>query len=115
MIGRRTAVFLLILLAVSLVGSSVAAKGGLVPLKATWTTASSTGFGVFDDGNNIYEHGVGGVQAYFGVAGKDVDVVTYNTARKLHFKFDANSTAWQGSSLPQDRSEERRVGKECRL
>jgi len=103
MIRRRTVVAFVGLLAIALLaGGSVAAKGGLVPLKATWTTASATGFGVFDDGNNIYEHGVGGVQAYFGVAGKDVDVVTYDSGRKLHFKFDPNNSALQGSGLPAD-------------
>ncbi len=90
------------LLAVSLVAGAVWAKGGVTPLVAIWTTASSTGFGVFDDGNNRYENGVGKVQVYFGVTGKDVDVVTYNSGRKLHFKFDPNNSALQGSGLPAD-------------
>jgi len=103
MIRRNTVVAFLGLLAIALLtGASVAAKGGLVPLKATWMTASSTGFGVFDDGNNIYEHGVGGVQAYFGVAGKDVDVVTYDSGRRLRFKMDSNSPALKLSGLPAD-------------
>lgn len=90
------------LLAVSLVAGAVWAKGGVTPLVAIWTTASSTGFGVFDDGNNRYEQGVDKVQSYFGVSGKDVDIVTYNTERRLRFKFDPNNSALQGSGLPAD-------------
>ncbi len=89
-------------LAVSLVAGAVWAKGGVTPLVAIWTTASSTGFGVFDDGNNRYEQGVDKVQSYFGVSGKDVDIVTYNTERRLRFKFDPNNSALQGSGLPAD-------------
>ncbi len=90
------------LLAVSIVAGAVWAKGGATPLVAIWTTASSTGFGVFDDGNNRYENGIGKVQCYFGVSGKDVDVVTYNSGRKLHFKFDPNNSALQSSGLSAD-------------
>ncbi len=103
MIRKIAGVLFLGLLSIALLsGVSVAAKGGLVPLRATWMTATSTGFGVFDDGNNIYEHGIDGVQAYFGVAGKDVDVVTYDTERRLRFKFDPNDPALKLSGLPAD-------------
>ncbi len=90
------------LLAVSLVAGAVWARGGITPLIATWTNQS--GVGVSSDsssgGSTTYTNGVGGVQVYFGVSGKDVDVVTYNTGRKLHFKFDTSSEAWQSSGLP---------------
>ncbi|HSC76940.1 MAG TPA: hypothetical protein VLB32_00135 [Candidatus Acidoferrales bacterium] len=101
--SRKFRVVVLVgLLAVSLVAGAVWAKGGATPLRATWMTLSGTGFGVFDDGNAVYEHGVGGVQCYFGVSGKDVDVVTYNTARTLRFKLDPNNSAVQASGLPAD-------------
>lgn len=86
----------------ALAGPKPKKGGGISPLVANWHAISQTGFGVFDDGNARYAHGEGGVQCYFGVAGKDVDLVTYNTGRKLRFKFNPNSVAWQGSSLPQD-------------
>ncbi|HXE75817.1 MAG TPA: hypothetical protein VNN18_09300 [Candidatus Xenobia bacterium] len=103
MIRKTTVLAVLVLVGMALLAAgSTSAKGGLVPLRATWMTASSTGFGVFDDGNNIYEHGVDGLQVYFGVAGKDVDVVTYDTPRRLRFKFDPNDPALKLSGLPAD-------------
>ena len=108
MIRRILAIAFVGLLATSLVSSGAwAAKntsGGITPLTATWTAQS--GVGVSHDGNAIYDHGAGGLQVYFGVSGKDVDVVTYNTGRKLHFKFDPNNSALQGSGLPADFSAE---------
>ena len=56
-------------------------------------------FGVESDGNTIYEHGVGNVQVYFGVGGKDVDLVTYNTTRNLRYRFDPTSTAFVNSGI----------------
>ncbi len=93
------------LLAVSLVASgAMAAKkgGGNTPLTATWTDQS--GFGVSSDssssGSTIYDNGANGLQVYFGAGGKDVDVVTYNSGRKLHFKFDPSSEALAATGLP---------------
>jgi hypothetical protein len=101
--SRKFRVVVLVgLLAVSLVAGAVWARGGITPLIATWTSVSSTGFGVFSDGNDTYENGVGGLQVYFGVSGKDVDVVTYNSTRKLRFKFDPTNSAVQASGLPAD-------------
>lgn len=72
-----------------------------VPLVASWETGLISGtYGVFDDGNATYAHNVGGVQCYFGVNGKDVDLVTYNSGRKLHFTFDSASPALKNSRLP---------------
>lgn len=103
MIRRNTVLAILVLVGVALLAAgSVSARGGLVPLKATWMTQSMSGYGVFDDGNNIYEHGIDGLQVYFGVAGKDVDVVTYDTPRRLRFKFDPNDPALKLSGLPPD-------------
>jgi hypothetical protein len=75
------------------------------PLSATFSTINlSTTTGVFDDLLGAYDNGISGVQCYIGVAGKDLDLVTYNTSpvRTLHFKFDRSSTAWQLSGIPAD-------------
>src|SRR5437899_10465214 len=61
---------------------------------------SGTGYGVSDDGNAFYSHGVQLVSCYFGVNGNDLDLITYNSGRKLNFKFNPASAAWQSSGLP---------------
>lgn len=63
---------------------------------------SATGAGVSDDGSNAYLNGAGGVQSYLGAGGKNANLVTYNSGRRLHFTFDPASPAWQASGLPQD-------------
>jgi hypothetical protein len=88
--------------------SFAAKKGGSNTTKGTPLTASflsnnsTTGAGISDDGYPVYENGAAGVQCYLGVAGKDLDLVTYNTGRTLHFALDPNSPAFQTSGLPQD-------------
>lgn len=61
---------------------------------------SATGAGVSEEGSAFYAAGFEGVRCYFGVKGKNLVLVTYNTPRKLHFKFDPSSVAWQRSGLP---------------
>ncbi len=81
-----------------------APKGSAQKLNATYLDNFSV-TGVEHDGNATYEHGVGDVQVYFGVGGKDVDLVTYpalpppDTARKLRYTFDTSSTAFQNSGI----------------
>lgn len=74
-----------------------AAKG--TPLVATFASLLSTP-SVSGDASAVYANGSNGVQVYFGVSGKDVDLVTYNTGRTLHFVFDTSSPAFQASGLP---------------
>jgi len=85
-------------------GSAQAAKKGRgqTPLNCVVET-SDTGFGVFPDSvSSSYNHGDSAVECYIGVGGKDADLVTYNTGRKLTFHFDPNSAPWQASGIPQD-------------
>jgi len=98
--NRRTTVSLLVVaLAVAVATTAFAApKSSATKLIATYLDNFSV-FGVQDDGNAVYSHGVNGVQAYFGVGGKDVDLVTYNTTRKLRFTFDPASQAFQASGI----------------
>jgi hypothetical protein len=96
---RRVSVSLLVVaLAFTLATAAFGAKGSAQKLVATYLDNFSV-FGVQDDGNPVYEDGVGSVQAYFGVSGKDVDIVTYNTGRKLRYTFDPASTPFQNSGI----------------
>ncbi|MGH9554868.1 MAG: hypothetical protein ACRD2Y_03505 [Terriglobales bacterium] len=96
---RRIKISLLVVaLAFTVAIAAFAAKGSAQKLIATYLDNFSV-FGVQDDGNATYEDGVGNVQAYFGVSGKDVDLVTYNTARKLRYTFDPASPAFQASGI----------------
>lgn len=75
------------------------------PVTMTFSTqllSTFTTYSVKDDGNGAYYNLVDGVQSYIGVAGKDLDLVTYDTPRKLHFKFNPKSAAWQASGIPED-------------
>ncbi|MGH9509243.1 MAG: hypothetical protein ACRD2Q_04715 [Terriglobales bacterium] len=92
-----------LLLAVALtftlaIAAFAAPKSSATKLIATYLDNFSV-FGVQDDGNPIYSHGVGNVQVYFGVGGKDVDIVTYNTTRKLRYQFDTSSTPFINSGI----------------
>jgi len=97
---RRISVsLLLVALAFTLATAAFAAlKGSAQKLTATYLDNFS-GFGVEHDGNATYDHGVNNVQVYFGVGGKDVDLVTYNTPRKLRFTFDPASTPFVNSGI----------------
>jgi hypothetical protein len=78
------------------------AKGNAPGLNGIWsTTLLSTSNGVFSDslGTNYYD-GIDGVQFYFGVNGRNVNLITYDTPRELDLKFDTGSTAWVNSKLP---------------
>ncbi len=108
----RRAFTVSLLTAVVLVVSSAAFAGGVknnsttskgTALNAQWlmTTALSP-TGVFDDGYDLYDNGVSGVQCYFGVSGKNLVLVTYNTPRTLHFTFDTSQNAWKTSGIPAD-------------
>jgi hypothetical protein len=55
--------------------------------------------GVTGDGSPSYVDGQEGVKSYFGVFGKDVNLLTYDTARKLHFTFDPSSSAFRASGI----------------
>lgn len=70
------------------------------PLVASFLSHGGT-TGVSDDGVPTYSDGAAGVQCYFGVNGKDVDLVTYNTPRTLHFDFDPASPALLASGITQ--------------
>jgi len=103
--NRKYLVLLLaVVVAVALATPVFAGKGGkkgggaATPLNATFQDLKADELtGVTGDGNP-YMHNDGAVQCYFGVAGKDVDLVTYNTGRKLHFKFADSDVA--GTPLP---------------
>ena len=94
----------------ALVSASAMAKGGPntnngTPLTTTFSTqllSTFTTYSVKDDGKGPYYNLVDGVQGYFGVNGKDLDLVTYETPRMLHFTFNPKSAAWQASGIPQD-------------
>lgn len=55
--------------------------------------------GVRSDGSPIYADGQDRVKSYFGVFGKDVNLVTYETARKLRFTFEPASPAFRASGI----------------
>ncbi len=93
---RLLALVGLLLAAVCVFAASVGLTATFLP------NLSTTGAGISDDGSITYVNGIGGVRCYFGVNGKNVDLVTYSTGRKLHFKFNPASTAWQTSKLSQD-------------
>jgi len=102
MIRKSGVVVLVGLLALALAGSAWAQKkktGGIQTLDAVMSTpAGSTG--VYDDGDPLYSHTKDGVQAYFGVGGKDVDLVTYDSGRMMHFEFDPASPALAAAGIP---------------
>lgn len=87
---------LAVVLVVAMAVPAFGAKG--TPLVATFQPLT-TATGVTHDGNPVYTHGVDSVQCYFGVAGKDVDLVTYNTPRSLLFVFDPSNAAFQASGI----------------
>lgn len=93
--SKRRALLVVALVA-TLTVAAWAAKAA--PTITTFLTAGSL-TGVFDDGNGDYVHGVGGVKSYFGVNGKDANLVTYNTSRTLRLQFDPTSAAYINSGL----------------
>jgi hypothetical protein len=100
MISRRAFTVSLGLLLVATSSSLGFAASG-TPMTANFSTnLISAAYGVSGDGAGPYYNGVSGVQCYIGVAGKDLDLVTYNTARKLTYKFNTSQTAWQASKIP---------------
>src|SRR5213075_2766421 len=94
--ARLVTISLTVLLVVSL--GFAAAKSSAI--KLTHRFESPAGFGVFPDSiGNAYIHGFNGVQSYFGSDGRNVNLVTYNTSRKLRLKFDTSQVGWQNSGL----------------
>lgn len=94
---RRRPISILVLVCLAfLAAMAYAAKS--TPLVATFTPI--IGVGVSHDGDAVYEHGLQKVQCYFGVNGRDANLVTYNSPRRLQFTFDAGSPAFQASGLP---------------
>lgn len=87
----------LALAAVGLFAVAVAFALTGTPLTATFLTDS--GYGVHDDGNPLYSNAISRVKCYFAGNGGNVDLVTYNTGRKLVLQFDPASSAWQSSGL----------------
>ena len=77
-----------------------AARG--IPLTCNWNdpVPPYSGTGVYGDVSGEYEHGTGGVSCYFGVNARDVDMVTYNSGRTLHFVFDGSDPDVQGAAFP---------------
>jgi len=63
-------------------------KGSAAALNCTVTDWSP---GVASDGKGVYVHGAnnGYLKCYLGVGGKDFDLVTYNSTRKLQFNFSS--------------------------
>ncbi|MGH9789114.1 MAG: hypothetical protein ACRD4U_10475 [Candidatus Acidiferrales bacterium] len=97
---RRNVVFLIVgVLALSLAGSawSKGKPGNATTLNAVMSTSGSTG--VYDDGDPNYNNGASGVQVYFGVGGKDLDLVTYDTGRTMRFVFDQSSSVVQAAQV----------------
>lgn len=87
-------------LCVVLLAATVLFAGSGTPLIATFLPNLST-YGVSSDSSATYTNGVSRVQVYLGAGGGNVDLVTYNSGRKLTFAFDPSSSAWQASKLPQ--------------
>lgn len=52
-------------------------------------------YGVYDDGNPSYNNGQGGISVHFGVNNTTVVLFTYNTSRKMHFRFDPTDPTFQ--------------------
>jgi hypothetical protein len=96
MTRRRPVSILVVVCLAFLAAMAYAAKSA--PLVATFSEVF--GVGVSHDGDPVYEHGLQKVQCYFGVNGRDANLVTYNSTRRLEFTFDANSPAFQASGLP---------------
>lgn len=107
--GRAITALLAVVLVLA-AGTTAFAKGGPnanngTPVTMTFSTqllSTFTTYSVKDDGKGPYYNLVDGVQSYIGVAGKDLDLVTYTTPRTLHFTFNPKSAAWQASGIPQD-------------
>lgn len=97
---RRPLALTLVLLSLAVV--ALAASKGTATNTFLQPSLSLTGAGVGDDGNSAYLNGVNRVQSYLGAGGKNANLVTYTTGRRLHFTFDPASPAWQASGLPQD-------------
>ncbi len=98
MIRKNVVIPIVGLLALSLLAGIVWAKGkpgSATTLNAVMSTSGSTG--VFDDGNVNYNNGASGVQVYFGVGGKDLDLVTYDTGRTMEFVCDQSSPVVQSA------------------
>src|SRR5687767_12509413 len=95
--SKRRALFVIALVA-TLTVAAWAAKAA--PAIATFLTSAGP-TGVFhDDTSSVYDNGVQSIKVYFGVTGKDANIVTYNTPRKLRFVFDPASTPYVNSNLP---------------
>lgn len=98
MVRKNVVIPIVGLVALSLVAGIAWAKGkpgSATTLNAVMSTPGSTG--VFDDGDVNYNNGASGVQVYFGVGGKDLDLVTYDTGRTMEFVFDQSSPAVQSA------------------
>ena len=104
MVRKNVVIPIVGLVALSLVAGVAWAKGkpgSATTPNAVMNTPGSTG--VFDDGNVNYNNGASGVQVYFGVGGKDLDLVTYDTGRTMEFMFNQSSPvvqSAQGAGLP---------------
>ncbi|HSE49492.1 MAG TPA: hypothetical protein VLA96_09830 [Terriglobales bacterium] len=97
---RRPFAVTLILLSLTVV--ALAASKGTATNTFVQPNLSLTGAGVSHDGNNAYLNGASGVQSYLGAGGKNANLVTYSTGRRMRFIFDPASPAWQASGLPQN-------------
>ena len=104
MIRKNVVIPIVGLVALSLVAGIAWSKGkpgNATTLNAVMSTSGSTG--VFDDGDPNYNNGTDAVQVYFGVGGKDLDLVTYDTGRTMEFVFDQSSPvvlSAQAAGLP---------------
>ncbi len=104
MIRRNVLLPIVGLVALSLLAGMAWAKGkpgSATTLNAVLQTPGSQG--VFPDSSANYNNGDSGVQVYFGVGGKDLDLVTYDTGRTMRFEFDQSSPvvlAAQAAGLP---------------
>ena len=104
MIRKNVVIPIVGLVALSLVAGAAWSKGkpgNATTLNAVMSTSGSTG--VYDDGDPNYNNGASGVQVYFGVGGKDLDLVTYDTGRTMTFRFDQSDPdvqAAQAAGLP---------------
>ena len=102
--NRKYLVLLLAaVVAVAMATPAYAAKGGKKGKPGGSATPTEAEFlphggatGVSDDGDPYYKHNIGGVQCYFGVNGRDADLVTYDTGRTLHFVFDPAASSVAG-------------------
>lgn len=114
MIARRLHLLLVLVAFAACMGVVFAAKKPTQPTQKGTPLVDSfldslSPYGVTGDGvgtgivfeqpvSGIYANGDNGLQVYIGGSGRDANLVTYNSGRKLHIVFNTSSPAWQAAN-----------------